>query len=121
MVDEGDVAAIAAHALLDGRHAGIAFLLSGPKALSYPEMADQIGKALGKPVSYIDVTEAQAKSAMLGMGLPEWIVDFINDLRRFERDRRDYCSVGRLVSDQRRLVMPRHTDRAFYKQRCCRA
>ena len=31
------------------------------------------------------MTEPEAKTAMLRMGLPEWIADFINDLRRFER------------------------------------
>jgi len=84
MVDEEDVAVVAAQAFLSPAHAGKAYTLTGPRALSYPEVAEAISGEMGTPVRYVNVTEGEAKAAMLGMGMPEWIADFINDLRRME-------------------------------------
>ena len=85
MVDEGDVAAAAAEALTHpDQHAGQTYLLTGPAAYTYPELAEQLSTALGKPVQYVNVTPAQAKDAMLKIGMPEWVADFINDLREME-------------------------------------
>lgn len=84
MVDEEDVAAVAAQALMNPDHVGKTYTLTGPRALSYPQIADAISQTIGKPVRYVNITETEAKVAMLGMGMPEWIVDFINDLRQLE-------------------------------------
>jgi uncharacterized protein YbjT (DUF2867 family) len=84
MVDEDDVAAVAARALVSPAHAGKTYTLTGPKALTFSQIADEISGTLGKPVRYVNITEGEAKAAMLRAGLPEWITDFINDLRRLE-------------------------------------
>lgn len=85
MVDEADVAAVAAEVLAHpDQHASQTYLLTGPAAYTYPELAEQLSKALGKPVRYVNVTPAQAKDAMLKMGMPEWVADFVNDLREME-------------------------------------
>ncbi|HYZ72143.1 MAG TPA: hypothetical protein VE641_03645, partial [Chthoniobacterales bacterium] len=39
----------------------------------------------GKAVKYVDVDPAQAKQAMVAAGLPDWVADFINDLRELEK------------------------------------
>jgi uncharacterized protein YbjT (DUF2867 family) len=85
MVDEEDVAAVAAQALLNPLHDGKAFTLTGPAALSYAEIAAIMTELTGKTIRYVDTPEADARKAMIGAGLPEWIADFINDLRRMER------------------------------------
>ena len=85
MVDEEDVAAVAAEALMNPSHVGKTYMLTGPEALSYAQIAALMSDLMGRSVRYIDVTNEQAKTAMLGMGLPEWIADFINDLRGMER------------------------------------
>ena len=85
MVDEADVAAVAAQILIHpAEHAGKAYHLTGPAALTYPEMAAELSVALGRSVSYVNVTQPQAKDAMLKAGLPEWIADFINALHDME-------------------------------------
>ncbi len=86
MVDEADVAAAAAAALTTpDKHAGQTYLLTGPAAYTYPELAEQLSAALGQPVRYVNVTPAQAKDSMLKIGMPEWLADFVNDLREMER------------------------------------
>ena len=84
MVDEEDVAAVAAQALLSSTHSGKVYTLTGPKALSYPEMAAVMSELIGQAIRYVNIQEEDARKAMIGAGLPEWIAGFINDLRRLE-------------------------------------
>jgi uncharacterized protein YbjT (DUF2867 family) len=85
LVDEGDVAEVAAAALTENGHEGKKYVLTGPRAMSYPEIADALANKLGKAVKYVDVDPSQAKQAMLGAGLPDWVADFINSLRELEK------------------------------------
>ncbi len=59
----------------DGRFDGQAFVLTGPQPIGFAEVAAAIGKAIGKDVKYVPVPHEAAKEAMIGMGVPEWIVD----------------------------------------------
>jgi uncharacterized protein YbjT (DUF2867 family) len=85
LVDEEDVAEVAAAVLMEHGHEGRKYVLTGPKAVSYPEIADALANKLGKPVKYLDIEPAQAKKAMVAAGLPDWVADFINDLRELEK------------------------------------
>jgi uncharacterized protein YbjT (DUF2867 family) len=85
LVDEEDVAEAAVTALTEDGHEGKKYVLTGPKALSYPEIADELANKLGKAVKYVDIGPAQAKKAMVASGLPDWVADFINDLRELEK------------------------------------
>ncbi len=85
LVDEEDVAEVAATALTEDGHEEKKYVLTGPKAVSYPEMAEALASKLGKPVKYIDIDTAQAKQAMIGAGMPDWVADFINELRELEK------------------------------------
>jgi uncharacterized protein YbjT (DUF2867 family) len=85
LVDEEDVAEVAATALTQDGHEGKKYVLTGPKAVSYPEMAEALTKKLGKSVKYIDIEPAEAKKAMVAAGIPDWVADFINSLRELEK------------------------------------
>jgi uncharacterized protein YbjT (DUF2867 family) len=85
LVDEEDVAEVAAAALTENGHEGKKYVLTGPKAVTYPEIAKALANKLGKPVNYIDIEPAKAKQAMVAAGLPDWVADFINDLRELEK------------------------------------
>lgn len=52
MVDTRDVAAVAAAVLTEPGHAGAAYDVTGPEALSYGDVADKLTTTLGRPVSY---------------------------------------------------------------------
>jgi uncharacterized protein YbjT (DUF2867 family) len=85
LVDEEDVAEVAAKILTEDGHEGKKYVLTGPKAVSYPEVADALAEKLGKSVKYIDIDPAQAKQAMIDAGMPDWVADFVNDLRELEK------------------------------------
>ncbi len=77
MIDLRDIIDSALGALTadDGRFDGQSYVLTGPEAIGFSEVASYIGKAIGKDVQYVPVPHEAAKEAMLGMGFPEWIVD----------------------------------------------
>lgn len=74
-IDPRDIAAVAAKCLTTPGHEHEAYDLTGPESLSMAEQAKILGDAIGKPVKYVDVPDAAAKDAMLGMGMPEIMVD----------------------------------------------
>ena len=53
-VDTRDIADVAVAALLDSGHAGRAYALTGPQAVTWAEVAALIGQAAGHEVRYID-------------------------------------------------------------------
>lgn len=79
-IDARDVAAVAARALTEDGHVGKAYDLTGPAALSTAECCDLLGAQLGRAVQYIPVDDEAARGAMLGAGLPGWMVDGLVEL-----------------------------------------
>ncbi|HYH95611.1 SDR family oxidoreductase [Hyalangium sp.] len=77
IVDTRDIAAVAAGVLTQPGHEGQTYVITGGEAISFNDIAKQIGEAIGKPVKYVDVPPEDARKSMLGMGMPEW---FANDL-----------------------------------------
>lgn len=53
-VDARDVAAIAARALVEDGHEGMAYTPTGPAALTYDEIAGMLARELGRPIRYAD-------------------------------------------------------------------
>jgi uncharacterized protein YbjT (DUF2867 family) len=77
MVDVRDIATVAVAALTEPGHEGQTYIVTGGEALSYHDVAKQIGEATGKQVKYVDIPQEDARKAMLGAGMPEW---FVNDM-----------------------------------------
>ncbi|RRS00493.1 NAD(P)H-binding protein [Glycomyces terrestris] len=73
-IDPADIAAVAAAALLEPGHAGRAYTLTGPAAISPREQAAAIGEAVGEPVAFAELTRDEARARMLGF-MPERVVE----------------------------------------------
>ena len=85
-IDVRDIAAVAAAALCDAGHAGAAYTLTGDEALDTGEAAAHIGRAVGRRVVHVDLTEAQARGAMAGAGLPPERVERLIGFYRLVRE-----------------------------------
>jgi uncharacterized protein YbjT (DUF2867 family) len=72
-IDARDIAAAAVKVLTTSGHEGKTYPLTGKEALSYGDIAAKIGKAIGKPVKYVNLPGEQFKGALVGAGLPEWL------------------------------------------------
>jgi NAD(P)H dehydrogenase (quinone) len=72
-----DVARVAARVLTDPvrGHEDQTYVLTGPEALGYADVASRLSAVFAREVDYEDLTEAQAKEQMLASGLSPWQVD----------------------------------------------
>ncbi|WP_405406976.1 SDR family oxidoreductase [Streptomyces sp. NBC_01104] len=64
VVDPTDIAEVAAACLLDDRHTGGIFELTGPEVITPRQQAEAIASALGSPVRFHELTREEAKAAM---------------------------------------------------------
>jgi uncharacterized protein YbjT (DUF2867 family) len=90
-VDVRDIAAVAVTALRAPGHEGRIYTLSGPEALTYDDMADELSKALDRDIRHISLPPADLKAGMLAEGVPEAIADRMLDLERYFREDRASC------------------------------
>ena len=84
-IDAADVARVAAVALTEAGHEGKAYALTGPRALTIGDAARVIGEVTGRDVRYVDVAEPDARNAMLGLGMPRWMVDAMMELHAIDK------------------------------------
>ncbi|GAA0452387.1 NAD(P)-dependent oxidoreductase [Paractinoplanes deccanensis] len=73
MIDVRDVAEVAAIALLDEESAGHTYDLTGPKAITFADVATAMADATARPVRSVDLTEEQARPRFESAGLPGWL------------------------------------------------
>ena len=65
-VDERDIAAVAARALLDGQHAGGDYVLTGPESLSQAAQVRAIGDAIGRPLRFEELSPDEFRRETAG-------------------------------------------------------
>lgn len=59
-----DIAAVAYHALTDAEAHNTDHLILGPELWSYGEVAELMGKKLGREVRHVDISEAELAEGM---------------------------------------------------------
>ncbi|MFF1342941.1 SDR family oxidoreductase [Streptomyces sp. NPDC058290] len=64
IIDPADIADVAAACLLDDRHAGGVYELTGPEVITPRQQAEAIATALGSPVRFHHLTRDEARAAM---------------------------------------------------------
>ena len=103
-VDVRDMAAVAAQALTNpAQHAGRAYTLTGPEAVTYDDMAAAISSVLDRPIAHVALSPEDMRGGMLAEGMPEPLADRLLDLERYFRE--DRASV---ISDDIKRVTGRH-------------
>lgn len=80
LVDCRDVAAVAARVLTEPGHEKRIYEITGAAALSFEDVAAEIGSAIGRSVTYVDVRPSEAEKAMLSAGVPGWLAEALVDL-----------------------------------------
>ena len=75
VVDVRDIMDIAFLALTQSGHENKTYDITGPQALTHDEMAAQLSQALGRPISFVDVTPDAMRQSLVGAGFPQWQAD----------------------------------------------
>ncbi|MFB7277482.1 NmrA family NAD(P)-binding protein [Streptomyces hydrogenans] len=83
-VDVADLADVVVETLLSDAHAGLVHELTGPRALTFAEVAAELSRASGRPVAYTPVTAEAYAEVLAGLGLPrpeaEWLAELFATL-----------------------------------------
>ena len=82
LVDVRDIAAVAVKSLTDDKYNNKTYLITGPEALSYHQVADILSNATGKKISYVNISEEEARAAMKEMGMNDWTISELADYFR---------------------------------------
>lgn len=84
LIDTRDVADAARVALLDNAHptSQRVYHLTGPRAVSMPEVAEELSKLLGRTVTYQQRSPAEQREKLLASGLSEFVADLLLGLDR---------------------------------------
>jgi uncharacterized protein YbjT (DUF2867 family) len=73
MIDLRDIVDVAVAVLTSSGHEGKSYILTGPAAISFHDVAATFSKVLGKDVKYVSVPGEAALESMVSIGMPEWI------------------------------------------------
>jgi uncharacterized protein YbjT (DUF2867 family) len=90
-VDTRDIGAVAAVMLTNTNHGASpqhenkAYDITGQESLSYEQVADILSNEVGKKISYMDITEDNARDGMKQIGMGEWFINIMIELFRIIR------------------------------------
>jgi len=74
-VAASDVAAVAARVLTSPDHAGATYVVTGPEALRFKDVAARVSAVFAREVDYTDQAPERARELMLASGVSPWRAD----------------------------------------------
>ena len=94
-IDADDIADVATAALTDERHRNKVYEVTGPRLLSFYDVADEISTATGREIRYIPVSHDEFRAGMIAEGVPEDLATNLSELFKEVLDgRSSYLSHG---------------------------
>jgi uncharacterized protein YbjT (DUF2867 family) len=100
-VDVRDIASVAVEALTKnngGRYYGKAYNITGPDAISYDDVARILSEQLRKKISYVNISEDDARKGMKDTAWDEWTINYMMEL--FNIIRMGYLSEVSSVTEE---------------------
>ncbi|MGD8167250.1 NmrA family NAD(P)-binding protein [Herbiconiux sp. P16] len=88
-VDADDIADVAAAALVDPRHAGELYELTGPELLTFQQVVETVGRHTGHAIEYVPIPASDYSQAALAGGVPAEVVALLDYLFRVVLDGRN--------------------------------
>ncbi len=79
-VDADDIAEVAVAALTEPGHGGAVYEVTGPRLLTFAEVAAEIGAACRRDIAYLPVSHASFVAGVARSGAPQAIVDLLDYL-----------------------------------------
>lgn len=79
-VDVDDIAEVAVAALTEEGHAGEVYEVTGPRLLSFEEVAAELSRAVGRPVQFVGLPHDEFVAGVQASGAPEevvWMMDYL--------------------------------------------
>lgn len=86
-VDARDVGSVAAAVLLAADPPTGPVEVTGPESLSWPQLAERLQGALGRPVQHVDPEPAEWADAAISAGMPPWLAQALAEYFEILRER----------------------------------
>jgi uncharacterized protein YbjT (DUF2867 family) len=102
MVDPRDVGTCAAAVLTEAGHDGRTYLVTGPQAITFADVAHELSSIAGRQVTYVDLPDEVAVRGLVQTGLPEPVARVIVSVFGALRD-----GAGEQVTDTVRALTGR--------------
>jgi uncharacterized protein YbjT (DUF2867 family) len=94
-IDADDIGEVMSAVLLDERHTGQTYSLSGPRTLTMAEVADELTTATGREIRYVDLDPAEHVAELTAIGVTQEDAESVRDLFAVIRNHRsEYVSHG---------------------------
>ena len=77
VVDEDDIGAVAAAALVEDGHAGRTYPITGPEALTAPQRVATIAGVLGRPIGFVELSVEQARARWRADGHGDELIEML--------------------------------------------
>ncbi|MGW6848287.1 NmrA family NAD(P)-binding protein [Streptomyces virginiae] len=82
-VDCRDIGDVAAAALTRSEVAGRTYTLTGPEAVSSPDLAARLSALTGRPIRYVDLAPAELRDHLVREAhMPAWLADHVTEIQR---------------------------------------
>jgi uncharacterized protein YbjT (DUF2867 family) len=75
MIDPRDVGAAAAAVAAGAGNDGSTYILTGPEAITYTDVAAGLAEATGRQVEFVDVPDDGARQGLIDAGVPEFVAE----------------------------------------------
>jgi uncharacterized protein YbjT (DUF2867 family) len=75
MVDPRDIAASVTAVLTGSDHRGRTYELTGPQALTYPQVAATLSGVLERDIAFVGAPAPAVRDGLVAAGMPEWFAD----------------------------------------------
>jgi len=98
LIDARDVAAVAARTLTDSTWDGQTLVLTGPRAITYAEIAERISELRGATTPVLEITPADVRTTMIGRGLALWEADHFEEMYELFRAGRSEFVTGTVAA-----------------------
>ncbi|MHA7987393.1 NmrA family NAD(P)-binding protein [Rathayibacter sp. CAU 1779] len=80
LIDARDIGAVAARVVLDHRWDGQTLVLTGPRAVTYHEIAELVSERSGTPTEVVEVTPADVRGTLVSRGMADWEADHFEEM-----------------------------------------
>ncbi|HUU72117.1 MAG TPA: NmrA family NAD(P)-binding protein [Burkholderiales bacterium] len=127
-VDADDIAEVAVAALTEDGHAGQVYEVTGPRLLTFAEVAKEISRASGRDVEYIQIPDEAFASAVADSGAPDdiaWLLNYLFSTvldgrnaypcdgvqRALGREPTDFADYARRIADSGVWAVPASSQR----------
>ena len=115
-VDVDDIADVAVAALTEDGHAGQVYEVTGPRLLTFTEAVEEIARASGRAIQYIQIPHEAFAAGIAESGVPDdiaWLLDYLFSTvldgrnayvcdgvqRALGREPRDFAEYARQIAD----------------------